>query len=1157
MPASGVRRFLLAQFLTLLFGLGGVAPFSLDAQDWSDAEVPKVWKPSPPEDHSVFRCWSVIPTEWQDRRVDIFVECGDDARDVTINGHTVAQLGSFPPQYRSGLGQSGRFEIDHDWIDFGKANLIEVHIYRRRGRTNLNIAAPAIFAEQFAIHLKGVWQKRMGSKLSERRDMAVEQSTFADVEMASVVNARLRQLEGDLGPLQPADALKRLKPHDGLALKLVLSDPIIGQPLSMKWDERGRLWVAEYLQYPDPAGLKKISRDPFLRTVYDRVPPPPPHHFRGKDRISIHEDTDGDGTYDQHSIFVDELNLMTSFAIGYGGVFVLNPPYLLFYPDEDRDDVPDGDPEVLLEGFGLEDSHSIANSLRLGPDGWLYGAQGSTVSAAIKAPGSDREPIRSVGQLIWRYHPERRIYEVFAEGGGNAFGVELDSRGHVYSGHNGGDTRGFHYVQGGYFQKGFSKHGALSNPYAFGYFPWMTHHSVPRFTHTFVIEEGGFFQPPFAGRLYGVEPLQGRVVMSEIKGDGSTYRTEDIGYALTSADTWFRPVDIQMGPDGAIYVADFYEQRIDHASHYQGRVSPESGRIYRLSPEGAQCVPEIPGVTPSSWLKAVSSQNKWVRHETIRLIRDHRPEQILPGLKELLKRDSPRALDALWGLHAMQAMSEADWLMAIQHPTPDVRRWAIRLSCDIETPSNAISASLMKQASVEQHVQVRSQLASSARRLTPQANMNLVRQLAQEDRDSADPHLPLLLWWSIESVAEQSPAAIIDLVKQTEFSLSATAQQHLLPRIMRRFAVTGRSAGLEVCAALLAAAPNAKTAERLLVGFDEAIAGRTLTDLPDSLIAELAKHRGDSLELRLLQRDEAAYVEATKKILDTQITKESRFELIEILSSHRRPKDVAVWLELVTRKEPSVLKIAALTALMPSEELSVATQVLAQWSQLNAEEQQAAQTLLASRPQWSLPLLNAVSDGSIPVNVIDSQTVRKMQYHREGTLQTKIEDLWPALASEEPRIDTQSIENWSNKVVSGLGNPYDGRSLFGEKCGKCHRLFGKGGDLGPDLTSYQRTDLPRFLSNILDPSLEIREGYETTVIETEDGLIVSGFIESQDENDVALRQIDGQLARIPKELIIDQFVAKISLMPRGLLDDLSEQQARDLFAYLRSSQPLP
>ena len=95
------------------------------------------------------------------------------------------------------------------------------------------------------------------------------------------------------------------------------------------------------------------------------------------------------------------------------------------------------------------------------------------------------------------------------------------------------------------------------------------------------------------------------------------------------------------------------------------------------------------------------------------------------------------------------------------------------------------------------------------------------------------------------------------------------------------------------------------------------------------------------------------------------------------------------------------------------------------------------------------------------------------------------------------------------------------------------------------------------MSNILDPSLEIREGYETTVIETEDGLIVSGFIESQDENDVALRQIDGQLARIPKELIIDQFVAKISLMPRGLLDDLSEQQARDLFAYLRSSQPLP
>src|SRR5690606_23711445 len=127
--------------------------------------------------------------------------------------------------------------------------------------------------------------------------------------------------------------------------------------------ERQRLWLMEYRQYPDPAGLTMVSRDTFLRSVYDKVPPPPPQHFRGRDRISIHTDTDGDGGYDKHQVFVDELNIATSFAIGHGGVYVTNPPYLLFYPDANRDDVPDADPVVLLEGFGIEDSHSVINSL--------------------------------------------------------------------------------------------------------------------------------------------------------------------------------------------------------------------------------------------------------------------------------------------------------------------------------------------------------------------------------------------------------------------------------------------------------------------------------------------------------------------------------------------------------------------------------------------------------------------------------------------------------------------------------------------------------------------------------------------------------------------------------------------------------------------------
>ncbi len=171
---------------------------------------------------------------------------------------------------------------------------------------------------------------------------------------------------------------------EGFHVEVVASEPMIRQPVTASFDERGRLWVIEYLQYPNPAGLKPVTVDQFLRTEYDRVPDPPPKGPRGADRIKILEDTDGDGRMDKATVFVEGLNLASGLAVGHGGVFVGQAPYLLFYPDKNKDDRPDGDPEILLSGFGLQDAHATVNSMAFGPDGWLYGAQGSTVTARIR-----------------------------------------------------------------------------------------------------------------------------------------------------------------------------------------------------------------------------------------------------------------------------------------------------------------------------------------------------------------------------------------------------------------------------------------------------------------------------------------------------------------------------------------------------------------------------------------------------------------------------------------------------------------------------------------------------------------------------------------------------------------------------------------------------
>ena len=219
-----------------------------------------------------------------------------------------------------------------------------------------------------------------------------------------------------------------------------------------------------------------------------------------------------------------------------------------------------------------------------------------------------------MGQLIWRYHPETRRYEVFAEGGGNAFGVEIDAKGRVYSGHNGGDTRGFHYVQGGYYQKGFDKHGPLSNPYAFGYFPAMKHNRVPRFTHTFIIYEADLLPERYRGLLFGIAPLLNHVVMSQVRPDGSSFQTRDIGLAVASADPWFRPVDIKLGPDGAIYIADWYDRQVNHYRNHEGQIDPEHGRIYRLGPK-ANASPARPvdlsSLSTPALVKVLADTNSW------------------------------------------------------------------------------------------------------------------------------------------------------------------------------------------------------------------------------------------------------------------------------------------------------------------------------------------------------------------------------------------------------------------------------------------------------------------------------------------------------------------------------------------------------------------
>lgn len=959
-------------------------------------------------------------------------------------------------------------------------------------------------------------------------------------------------------PLSPKESLKKFEIFEDLQVDQLLTEPLVKQPVFLNFDERGRMWVVQYLQYPHPAGLKMTSRDNYWRAVYDKIPPPPPNHIRGRDKITIHEDSDGDGLYDRHKTFIDGLNIATSLAHGRGGVWVLNPPYLLFYPDENRDDIPDGDPVVHLSGFGLEDTHSVVNSLRWGPDGWLYAAQGSTVTAKVRRPDFDEKEIYSMGQNIWRYHPETRRYEVFSEGGGNAFGVEIDSQGRIFSGHNGGDTRGFHYVQGGYLRKGFSKHGPLSNPYAFGYFNAMPHNKVPRFTHNFIVYEGSGLPSKYLNKIMGIEPIQGRVVLSDRTLIGSSFKTQDTGHPIKTSDRWFRPVDIKAGPDGGVYICDWYDDQVNHYRNHEGRIDTKNGRIYRLrAKEGSHIeMFDLAKFSNRKLVELLRSKDKWHRQTALRLLGDRKDASILPYLKKIISEENGQvALEALWAVNLCGGFNSKYALETLSHTNPYVRLWTIRLLGDEKVMPEETARMLSKLARSEPNVEVRGQLAATAKRLSNDQALPIIYSLMWHDYDAEDIYQPLMVWWALESKVDAHSVEILRLFEDKVLWGKSLVQQHLLNRLIRRFAKSGTRQDLLYSAQLFELAPDADASKILMNGFEQAYKGRSMAALPERLMAAMARHGGGSVALGLRRGEVKAVEEALRVIADVKAEKLIRLQYTEILGEAPNPKAIPVLLKILKSEPGSDLKRAALGALKPYSKPQIATEILNVYASLPIEVRQVAGTLLAGRLTFSRVLLQSVEDGVISSVLVPPEVVSLMRSHNDAKVSLLVNKHFASLETDSAKLE-EEIKQLSILIKDKPGDPYSGKKLFSTSCGSCHRLFEQGGYIGPDLSAYQRDDIDNMLLSIVNPSAEIREGYENFLLTTEDGRTVLGFLVEQDSQTVVLRGLDGQDVTVERNEIKTMKAQGVSLMPSGLLSSYSNDQIRDLLAYLRSTQPL-
>lgn len=979
--------------------------------------------------------------------------------------------------------------------------------------------------------------------------------------------------------LQPSLNVPSLNVPDDLELDLLLHEPVVANPLYLNFDERGRLWIVQYRQYPWPAGLKLISRDNVWRNVYDPpFAPPPPHAagspFRGKDIITIHEDTDGDGNFDHHTTFLEGLNLATAALKGRGGVFVMNPPYLLFYADQDQDDRPDSlHPKILLSGFGIEDSHSIANCLRWGPDGWIYATEGSTVSAAVVRHGdngkpiANEPPIQSMGQNVWRYHPELHKYEIFAEGGGNAFGIEFDSQGRVFSGHNGGDTRGFHYIPGGYYLKNFGKHGSLSNPFAFAYYGAMKHHAVERFTHTFEIYEADSLPGRYQGKVFSISPNLHYVMSSDISADGSSRMTRDIGKVVTPGtverDDWFTPVDIQTGPDGSLYLADWYAAQTNHYRAHEGQTNPDLGRVYRLRGAKGVAVPRLNlGQCSSDELVRdyLGHPNRWYRETALRLLGDRKDRTVIAQLRELsLAPTNPHALDALWGLNLSGGLDAALVPRLLSHPDPMIRLWTVRLIAEQPSVDPATGEQFARLAAAETNVEVRLQLACSCRRLNTQAALSILQNLLARAPDAQDVFIPNAIWWAIESHAGDRAAIMQWLSSSENWQSTMSASSNLVENLMRRYAMLGTQDDLTACAQLLQLAPDPQQTKRLVSGFSKAFEGRILPQLPTELVEALSRVQGRfAVVLGIRRGDSAAVADALAKLNDSSVPEEDRLEFIRALGEVQADQRscVAALQRLLQSLPAERIATACLVALQRYDDEAIGAVIVECFGQMPPPTQETAQSVLASRATWSLQLLHAIERGSIRRENLTQDTIERLRWHRDERLQAALAHQFPRVEESAEQMD-QRIELAEKIALAGNGNPLEGQKLFHESatCGKCHRIFDRGGDIGPDLTSYNRSHLRLMLLAIVNPSAEIREGYENMTIMTVDGRVVTGFRIDENEHVLVLRTADGQTHSIDKLSIDEQKQNKLSLMPTGLLDGLNDTQLRDLCAFLTSTTP--
>ena len=944
----------------------------------------------------------------------------------------------------------------------------------------------------------------------------------------------------------PDEAVKRMTLPEGFSVRAVATEPMIRQPLSMSFDNRGRLWVLQYLQYPNPAGLKAVKQDQYLRTTWDKVPEAPPKGPKGLDKITICYDPDENGVFRKSKDFLTGLNLACGFCLGHKRIYVVQPPYLLEYEDLNEDDVPDGDPKVLLTGFGMDDTHSLANNLQWGPDGWLYGAAGSTSTSKIKDPsGTAKDPIE-FQQGIWRYHVRTKRFELFSEGGGNTYGLDFDKDGQAIAGTNFGHSAMLHQRQGAYHVKGFSKHGPLHNPYAYGYFDHVPYKGFVggHVTCGGIVYQSDVYPKEFRNQYIAGNLLSNTVNWHKLTPKLSSFTAEHGGTLLDSHDTWHRPVDLIQGPDGCVYVADWYDKRAAHLDPVDDW-DKTNGRIYRIEYKGMKKQEpfDLRKKSVKELVDLLMHENVWWRREARMLLWAARDENRV-DLSKVLKDDSK----------PVESFSlEHGWAGGIgfinEHSNDESKlEWVIRYSTDLR------DIGWMPARIPPGSHRLLAQCASSAKRAKLADAIEMLGRILAREELAEDPALPLLTWWAVEQHLLQAADDIGALV--AEAAMENRGALPVYERTIRKLvAAGGRHA--KVGYQLIAIGFLSRNTEFHSAAFHAAEAA--LDDgfgKSRSLIVMLKEATRDERTLRLLAKcgDAEALRDLRAIVTDSNKPEGERLKWLSVLAK----AGGVDWkpLGLLEASKTDAWRIGILAA-VESDNVAETPAVLLK---LHAESSPAVRarivrTLLA-RPAWALALFQAYDAGKLPKDSVGLDDAKLAVAFGDKALTPLVEKhfgKFSAAAPGEKRARIDSLNTMLGREKPG--DPAAGKSIFAKNCAACHTLYGEGGKIGPDLSTADRKNRYYLLTHIVDPSAYIRPEFVSHKIDLLDGRTATGVVTAQSAESLTLSFLmnDKPEVRVMPRSEIDKVEPlAVSLMPEKMLDTLRHDEIRNLFAYVQS-----